>query len=192
MVAAQEYRPHFTPAEYLVWEEQQEFRHEYINGEAYAMTGGTVNHGQIAGKFITLLNNHLDDRGCRVLNSDVKIAVAEANSYLYPDLSVTCDERDQNASKFINHPCLIVEVLSPSTEGYDRGDKFTLYRRSRSLQEYILVSTNAIKIDIYRRIESDRWEIISYAPNDFIELQSIALTVPIEQIYKNIIFEPKA
>jgi Uma2 family endonuclease len=144
MIALREEEARFTPAEYLAWEEQQEIRYEYVDGEVYAMTGGTINHSQIAANLITILKNHLRGSGCRVLTSDAKVQTLAANSYSYPDVSVTCDERDRNASKYISHPCLIIEILSPSTEAYDRGNKFRRYRRSTSLQEYVLVSTTCI------------------------------------------------
>jgi Uma2 family endonuclease len=196
MVALKEHIPQFTPAEYLAWEEQQEFRHEYVDGEVYAMTGGTVNHGQIAANFINILRNHLRGSGCRVLTSDVKVQTLASNSYLYPDVSVTCDDRDRSATKFISHPCLIVEILSPTTEAYDRGDKFALYRRSTSLQDYVLVNTNAMRVDLYQRNDSlsetrserGRWEILSYDAGDEIELLSVNLSVPVAQIYEDIVF----
>jgi Uma2 family endonuclease len=188
MVALKEHFPHFTPTEYLEWEEQQEFRHEYADGEVYAMTGGTLNHSAIAGNFHNILKNHLRGSGCKVFNSDAKVQVLESNSYLYPDISVTCDDRDRRATKFISYPCLIVEVLSPTTEAYDRGDKFALYRRSTTLQDYVLVSTNMMRVDLYQRNERGRWEILSYDAADTIELPSVNLSVLVEQIYEDIIF----
>jgi Uma2 family endonuclease len=154
MVAARKYFPRLTPVEYLEWEAKQEFRHEYVDGEVYAMAGGTVNHGQIAANFTILLGIHLENSSCRILNSDVKVNIQAANSYVCPDVSVTCDERDHLTAKYISHPRIIVEVLSPSTEAYDRGDKFNLYRRSASLQEYVLVSTKNMSVDIYHRLLS--------------------------------------
>jgi Uma2 family endonuclease len=193
VVAVREHFPRFTPTEYLAWEEQQELRHEYINGEVYAMTGGTVNHGEIAVNFATILRNHLEDNGCRVLSSDVKVNIQNSNDYVYPDLSITCDPKDRGATEFISHPCIVVEVLSPSTEAYDRGNKFNLYRRSdASLQEYILVSTTEIAIDIYRKNERGRWEINNYRAGDSIELESIDLTFPIERVFKGIVFDPES
>jgi Uma2 family endonuclease len=196
MVALREHSPQFTPAEYLEWEEQQEFRHEYVDGEVCAMTGGTLNHSEIAENFTSILKNHLQGSGFRVLNSDAKVQILESNSYLYPDLSVTCDDLDRRATKFISYPCLIVEVLSPTTEAYDRGDKFALYRRSTTLQDYVLVSTNAMRVDLYQRNDSlsetrserGRWEILSYDAGDSIELPSVNLSVPVEQVYEDIIF----
>jgi Uma2 family endonuclease len=189
MIAAQEHFPKLTPAEYLDWEEKQELRYEYLNGKVYAMTGGTMNHSQIAGNFITLLNIHLRSSSCRVLNADAKVQIAASNDFVYPDVSVTCDDRDKTATKFIAHPCLIVEVLSPSTAAYDRRDKFNLYRLSDSLQDYILVDTNKIEIDIYSKNDRGKWEILSYVAGDIIELKSIDLTFPIEQVFENIIFD---
>ncbi len=192
MIALPEHFSQFTPAEYLDWEEQQEFRHEYADGEIYAMTGGTLTHSEIAAQFMRALGNHLEDGNCRLFTSDAKVQIAASNSFFYPDISVTCDERDRSASKFISYPCLIIEVLSPSTEAYDRGDKFSLYRRSPDLQEYVLVSTKKICLDLYRRDEGGRWEFISYAPGDLVELKSINFSCPIERIYKGIVLNSES
>jgi Uma2 family endonuclease len=189
MIAAREYFPRLTPDEYLEWEAKQEFRHEYVDGEVYAMAGGTLNHSQIAANFTTLLGIHLEDSNCRVFTAYAKVSIQSANSYVYPDVSVTCDERDRLATKYISHPRIVVEVLSPTTEAYDRGKKFDLYCRSSSLQEYVLVSTQAMSVDIYRRNFLDRWEIINYRTSDVIELKSIDMTVAIERIFRGIIFE---
>lgn len=192
MVATREHFPKLTPTEYLDWEEQQGLRHEYLNGEVYAMTGGTLNHSRIGRNFLTMLTLHLQGKGCEAFNSDAKVQIAASNDYVYPDVSVTCDDRDKTATKFISHPCLIVEVLSPSTAAYDRRDKFNLYRRSDSLQDYVLVDTQKIEIDIYSKNERGRWEILSYVAGDAIELRSIDLTFSIEQVFENIIFDPES
>lgn len=189
MVAAFDYPPKLTPTEYLAWEDQQAVRHEYISGEVYAMSGGTVNHGQLAANLTILLGNHLRGKGCRLLSSDVKVEIEKTRNYVYPDVSVTCDERDRSAVQFIRYPCLVAEVLSPSTEAYDRGDKFKLYRRSSSLSDYVLISTDKMEVDLYRRTEGDRWEIINYAAGDTLSLESMELTFPIEQLFEGILFE---
>jgi Uma2 family endonuclease len=186
MVAARDNTPRFTPEEYFDWEEQQLERHELIDGEVYAMTGGTVNHSQIAVKFISLLDNHLRGSGCKTLNSDCRVNIVESNNYTYPDLSVTCDNRDKATTKYITYPCLLVEVLSQSTEAYDRGGKFRMYRQNPILQDYVLVSSEKIEIDLYRKTESGSWEIINYQVGDTIELKSVNLTFPIERIYEGI------
>lgn len=189
MVAEREHFPKLTPAEYLEWEEQQELRYEYIDGEIYAMTGGTLNHSEIGGNFYYLLKTHLGGSGCRVLNSDAKVQIAESNDYVYPDVSVTCDERDRSATKFISHPCTIVEVLSPSTKAYDRWEKFNLYRRSDALQDYVLVDTDRIEIALYSKNDRGKWEITRYIAGDIVELKSINLSFPIEQVFEGIVFD---
>jgi Uma2 family endonuclease len=177
-----------TPTEYFAWEEQQLHRHEYINGEVYAMSGGTRNHSRIALKFGALLDNHLSNSSCQVLNSDCRVNIIETNDYTYPDVSVSCDRRDKTTDQYITYPCLIVEVLSDSTEAYDRGNKFFRYRQNPQLQDYVLVSSHDIAIDIYRKNETGRWEIINYRTGDIVELQSINLSFPIEQAYRGIDF----
>lgn len=188
MVAAREHFPRFTPEEYFAWEEQQLERHEYIDGEVYAMSGGTINHGDIAGNFLSLLKSHMRGRGCKTLNSDCRVSIVGSTKYVYPDISVTCDERDQTTAQYITYPCLIVEVLSPGTEAYDRGNKFKMYRRNPSLQEYVLVSAEMIEIELFRKTDTDVWRIINYQAGDTVELTSINLTCPIEQIYEDIVF----
>ncbi len=189
MISARESLPTFTPEEYFEWEERQEIRHEYFDGEVYAMTGGTLNHSEIAINFGSLIKAHLRGGKCRLLNGDARINIYNSNKYVYPDLSVTCDQRDRNNTKFVGHPCLIGEVLSPSTEAYDRGDKFAMYRLSHSLQDYVLVSADKVAIDIYHRDDRGKWDIINYRSSDLVELVSIDLSFPIEQIYEDIIFE---
>jgi Uma2 family endonuclease len=189
MIAAKENFPRFTPEEYFVWEEQQQCRHEYIDGEVYAMTGGTLNHSEIAMNFGSLLKAHLRGSGCRVFNSDARVNIVASNDYVYLDVSVTCDERDKTTSQFITHPCLIVEVLSPSTEAYDRGHKFRMYRRNPSLRDYILVDATEVAVEIYHQDENNKWDILNYQSGDLIELKSVSLTVSIEQIYEDIVFD---
>jgi Uma2 family endonuclease len=191
MIAALEQFPQLTPTEYLEWEEKQEFKYEYVDGKIRAMTGGTLNHSQISGNFYYILQTHLRGSGCRVLTSDAKVQIAAASNYVYPDISVTCDDRDKTATKFIDHPCLIVEVLSSSTEAYDRWEKFNLYRRSDTLQDYVLVDTNRMEIALYSKNDQGKWEIIRYVAGDLVELKSINLTFPIEQVFEEITFTPE-
>ena len=189
MVAAKDNSSRFTPEEYFIWEEQQLERHEYIDGEVYAMSGGTINHGAIALNFGALLKAHMRGRGCRTLNSDCRVSIVGSTKYVYPDLSISCDERDRTTTQYITYPCLIIEVLSPGTEAYDRGNKFKVYRRNPSLQEYVLVSADLVEIELFRKNNGDNWQIINYQSGDIVELKSINLSIPIEQIYEDIIFE---
>jgi Uma2 family endonuclease len=189
MIAVKDKFPKLTPEEYFIWEEKQLLRHEYLNGELYAMSGGTQNHGRIASNIIFIVKGHLRGGGCQVGNSDCRVNILETKDYVYPDVSVTCDERDITAIQAIQYPCLIVEVLSPSTASYDRGDKFRLYRRNPSLQDYVLVDAEKIAIDLYRKNDLGNWEIFNYQLGDNIELRSINLSFPIESVYEDIVFE---
>jgi Uma2 family endonuclease len=189
MIAIKEKFPRFTPEEYFAWEEQQNCRHEYLDGEVYAMSGGSLNHSEIAGNFHFILKAHLRGSGCQVRNSDARVNIVNSDDYTYPDLSVTCDERDRRNTQYITYPCLIVEVLSPGTEAYDRGNKFRMYRQNPDLQEYILVDSSSVAIELFRKKNGDDWQIINYQAGDSIELKSINLTFPIEQVYDEIIFD---
>jgi Uma2 family endonuclease len=199
MIAVREHFPRFTPEEYFAWEEQQIERHEYIDGEVYAMSGGTIIHSQISSNFNRLLGNHLRGSGCRTLNSDARVSILASSHYVYPGVSITCDERDKTTPKYITYPCLIVEVLSPSTEAYDRGNKFKLYRRNPCLQEYVLVDAETMAIELFRKTDGESWQIIDYEPGDMVELVSVKLTFPlaeplrmrIEQVYEDIVFTPE-
>ncbi|MEY2857137.1 MAG: hypothetical protein RLZZ74_1449 [Cyanobacteriota bacterium] len=189
MVVAKDKLPRFTPEEYFQWEEGQKLRHEYVNGEVYAMSGGTINHSKIASNLNFILKSHLRGGGCQILTSDARVNIVQSNDYVYPDLSVTCDDRDRAAIQAIKYPCLVVEILSPSTANYDRGDKFRMYRRNPSLRDYLLIDTEKIAIDLYRHNELGNWEIVNYQAKDLIELESINLSCLIEDIYEDIVFE---
>jgi len=189
MIALKDNFAKLTPEEYFVWEEKQLLRHEYFNGEVYAMSGGTQNHGRVASNIIFILKGHLRGGGCQVGNSDCRVNIFETKDYVYPDVSVTCDDRDRTAIQAIQYPCLIIEVLSPSTASYDRGDKFRLYRRNPSLQDYVLVDAEKIAIDLYSKNDRGNWEIFNYQLGDNIDLQSIGLSFAIESVYEDIVFE---
>lgn len=188
MIAAREQFPKLTPEEYFAWEAGQRSRHEYIGGEIYAMSGGTVNHSEIAGNLLAIFKRHLRGSGCRTLTSDARVNIQGTSDYVYPDVSVTCDERDRVTPQFIVYPCLVVEVLSPTTEAYDRGQKFSMYRRNESLRDYVLVSAEAMAIDLYHQNEDGRWDILDYRSGDVVDLKSVGLRVAIEEIYENIVF----
>jgi Uma2 family endonuclease len=189
MIAAREQERYFTPEEYFAWEEQQLERHELIDGRVYAMSGGTRNHSDIAGNFLVTIKSHLRGSGCKTYNSDCRVNILNTRNYTYPDLSVTCDPRDNSSPQYITYPCLIVEVLSDITEAYDRGKKFDKYRRNPNLIDYVLVSSDEMAIDIYHRNDAGDWLILSYRSGDRVELRSIGLSLAIEQFYEEIVFE---
>ncbi len=192
MIAAKDNSPELTPEEYFLWEEQQIEKHEYIDGQVYAMSGGTVNHGRIAIRFTAMFDAHLEGSGCITGNSDIKVNIVETNDYTYPDASVTGDERDKTTTQYITYPCLIVEVLSDSTEAYDRGGKFRMYRKNPVLKDYLLVNSNRIEMDLYHKNDAGEWLIINYQPGDTVELKSINLSFPIEQVYRGLNLTPES
>ncbi|MEQ9550535.1 MAG: Uma2 family endonuclease [Coleofasciculus sp. G3-WIS-01] len=189
MIATPQQPPKMSFEDYLEWESQQEIRYEYVKGEAFAMTGGTIPHNDIALNLYTALRPHLRSRGCRVNVSDVKVQVSPKSIYYYPDVIVSCDPEDLNARKFIQNPKLIVEVLSPGTSAKDRGEKFTYYLTIPSLQEYILIDSGTISVERYSRGEGRMWLYYPYQAGDTITLPSIEFEFPIELLYEGIVFE---
>jgi Uma2 family endonuclease len=191
MIAARDNAPKLTPEEYFAWEEKQLEKHEYIDGQTYAMSGNSVNHSRIAVRLITIFSNHLDSSSCETGNSDIRINIVGTSNYTYPDASVTCDDRDKTTTQYITYPCLIVEVLSASTETYDRSGKFRLYRQNPVLQDYLLVSSTRIEVDLYHKNDAGEWIILNYSEGDVIELKSISLSLPIEQVYRGLVLTPE-
>ncbi|MFO0053460.1 MAG: Uma2 family endonuclease [Dolichospermum sp.] len=191
MIAAKDNASHLTPEEYFTWEEKQLEKHELIDGQVYAMTGGSVNHSRIAIRFATMVDTHLDASSCIIGNSDLRVNIVGTNNYTYPDISVTWDDRDKTTTQYITYPCLIIEVLSKTTEAYDRGGKFRMYQNNPVLKDYLLVSSTAMEIDLYHKNDAGQWMIINYGEGDTIELKSINLSFPIEQIYRGLNLEPE-
>lgn len=175
--------PQMTAAEYLDWEPRQEIRYEYINGEVVAMTGGTVPHNDIAINLLTALLPSVRASGCRINMANVKLCVDESGLYYYPDLLVSCHPQDLNAHKFIQFPKLIAEVLSPGTADKDRTEKFTDYQHISTLQEYLLISSEKVSVECYRRGEGRMWLYYPYTSGDSIELESLGISILIEHIY---------
>ncbi|BAZ90159.1 hypothetical protein NIES932_16540 [Raphidiopsis curvata NIES-932] len=186
MIAAKDQTPYLTPEEYFTWESTQPQKYEYIDGQVYAMGGGGINHGRISIRFTSMLDSYLEDTGCITGNSDIKVNILGSNNYTYPDISVTCDDRDKANTQYITYPCLIIEVLSPSTEAYDRGGKFRMYRKNPALIDYLLVSSTSMEVDLYHKNDRGDWLIINYKPGEVIELQSINFNFPIDQVYRGL------
>ena len=188
MIAISELPPQkLTAEEYLEWEERQDRRYELIDGEAVAMTGGTVPHNDVAVNLLMLLRPHLRARGCRINISDVKVKVAATGNYFYPDLIISCDDRDRNAMQLLEHPTVLVEVLSPSTANNDRDKKLKNYRLLPSLREYILVNPAEIWVECYRR-RNEVWICQTYGPGDTVQFESIEFSCPIELLYEDVTF----
>ncbi|AUT02293.1 hypothetical protein CLI64_18920 [Nostoc sp. CENA543] len=179
---------YMSAAEYLVWESTQELRYEYWDGEVVAMTGGTRNHNRVSGNFFKVLDDALVNRSCEVYIVDVKVQVEPGHKYFYPDVVVTCDERDRDP-QWIQFPCLIIEVLSPSTEAADRGKKFAAYRQSATLQEYVLVQVAQPGVEVFRRNEQGKWVLSEYSLSDKLLLESVNVEIAIASLYRQVEFE---
>lgn len=179
-------RKRTTYAEYLSFIETSETKHEYIDGVIVAMSGGTIAHGRLIGRVTALVARALEGRPCIVLPSDVRIRIRAADRATYPDLFVVCDgvEHDPDDDAAVVNPTLVVEVLSSSTADSDRGDKFAAYRRLRSLREYVLVSQLERRIDVYRR-DGRRWHLDEYRPGEVLQLESIAVTIAVDEVYSD-------
>ncbi|MEM9821706.1 MAG: Uma2 family endonuclease, partial [Bacteroidota bacterium] len=178
-------------AEYLELEKVSERKHEYQAGKIYAMTGGTLNHSLIGGNIVTALNNALsaNDKTCLVANSDAKIFVEKANAFVYPDASVICEPPEYHGinRQAITNPILIVEVLSKTTGHYDRGEKFRKYCALPSFKEYVLIDQDQPVVDTLYRADAKTWHMVTtIGLEKSIELHSIACTLSMEVIYRNI------
>ena len=180
---------YLTPDEYLQLEEKSDIKHEYIDGEIYAMAGALDPHVTIAGNLFALLRNHVRGSGCRVYISDMKVRIEKQNRYYYPDVVVTCDERDRGTPAYKKFPCLIVEVLSESTEANDRGDKFADYEQLETLQEYVLINTKRQRVECFRRSEGF-WILQSYtSQQQSFQLKSIDFESAMTALYEDVVFE---
>jgi Uma2 family endonuclease len=180
----------WTVKEYLAFEMTSEIKHEYFNGEIYAMTGASTNHNRIVTSTIASLFAQLSDRPCDVFPSDMRVRVS-AVQYVYPDVTVVCDEPQFSGEKpdTLLNPTVLIEVLSPSTEGYDRNIKSEYYRTLESLQEYLLISQEKCHIEHYVRHKS-KW-IITDVNNldEMVELTSIKCTLSAADVYKKVQFD---
>ena len=187
--------PLMSPQEYLRWELEQLDKYGYIDGHAYAMAGGTLAHNRVAVNLTALLNPHLRGKECVTYSGDAKVGITEKGPFHYPDVSVTCDERDRDAQYYIRYPCLIVEVLSSSTEAFDRGRKFEHYRQIETLREYVLINPEKMSVECYRLNNNEKWELTHYYVNSLnrkdscrVDLNSVDLSFPIGDLYENITF----
>ena len=180
-----------SPQEYFDWEAQQPERHEYFDGVVYAMAGGTLAHADIALNIATALKPQLPS-GCKVRNSDGRVGITENGPFTYPDMSVSCTERDRTARQFIQSPCVIVEVLSDSKEAYDRGRKFELYRQIESLQEYLLIGSETKTVEVFRRGNDESWTYRAYGEGDELTLSSLEITVALNVFYEDVAIATKS
>jgi Uma2 family endonuclease len=177
-----------TPQAYLLRERAAKYKSEYFDGEIVAMAGASPDHGRVVSNLSTLLGSHLGNGPCEHFIADLRVQLAEANSYVYPDLVVVCGPAVFDESDNLQNPTLIIEVLSPSTERKDRGDKFAAYRRRESLQEYVLVAQDRPRVEVYRPAVENSWPrvLLIEGLDAEVRLESIGLALRMSDIYRRV------
>lgn len=180
---------YLSPEEYLALERQADYKSEYFNGVVYAMSGASLNQNKIVANTIIELGQQLKGRPCSVLPSDIKVRMPDSRKFFYPDVSVLCGEpqfHDQRNDVFLN-PILIIEVLSESTEAFDRGKKFQAYQRLESLQEYILISQNKPVVEQYVRQSEATWKYTAaIGLESSLSLPTIECTLNLSAVYNKV------
>ncbi|KQR43067.1 Uma2 family endonuclease [Acidovorax sp. Leaf160] len=189
-MARPQHQPHLTADDYLAWEATQEERHEYLDGEVFAMAGAEDRHVMVAGNLYMALRNHLRGGPCKTYMSDMRLHVAASNAYFYPDVLVTCDAGDHASRLSKSQPTLVAEVLSTGTASYDRGAKFAHYRHIGRLAEYVLIDIDRRATDVYRKGADGLWVLHPFAGEDTVELASVALRLPAAELFADL--EPDA
>ena len=171
--------------EYLELEQQNEQRHEYIDGYMYALAGGTLNHSVISANVGRIIGNALLDGPCRVYSSDARVRLSNSR-YVYPDVSVSCDERERGDDHALLYPKVVIEVLSPGTEAYDQGKKFDYYRTCPTLQEYILIDSQRLAVDVFRRANNHLWSFYPYREQDQVVIACLNIEISLHDIYRHV------
>ena len=175
-----------TPQEYIAAERKATLKSEYLSGKIVAMSGASIEHNLITVNTVNGLYNQLVDRGCLVFGSDMRVGISAGDSYFYPDITVVCEKPRFEDSEFdtLLNPIVVVEVLSPSTEKYDKGEKFKRYQQLKSIKEYILISQDQVRVEHYFR-QGNMWisnEFISL--EDVLPLLSVDAELPLRLIYR--------
>jgi Uma2 family endonuclease len=181
-----------SPQTYLVLERKAETKNEYYKGEIFAMAGASRAHNLIATNMIRWLGNQLVERPCSVYSSDMKVKIAKIDKYTYPDMVITCEEEkfeDKEEDVLLN-PIVIIEILSDSTEAYDRGKKFSHYQYISSFMEYVLVSQDTYKVERFIRQQANKWLYEAFHTiDDVLIIESIDCKLPMKEIYRKVEFE---
>jgi Uma2 family endonuclease len=182
-------RSFFTPQEYLDLERKAVHKSEYLNGQIFAMSGASPQHNVITTNTIVTLHRQITSEGCHVYTSDMKVRVESTNLYTYPDVSVACGKPrfDADEMGILLNPVLIVEVLSPTTERYDRVGKFAMYSGITSLREYVLVSQSTVHVERYLRRPGGKWLLTEASHlKDFIKLASVPAILKVRDLYRQV------
>jgi Uma2 family endonuclease len=186
---------YYTPEEYLAFEDAAPERHEYFDGRIYAMTGSSVSHARITRNVLISLGTQLRARRCEVFDSHIKVHVEASGLYTYPDVSALCGEArfESETRGILLNPSVIVEVLSPSTESYDRGEKFDQYQRIPSLREYVLVSQDRMRVQRFVRDDASvAWAMTKVEELDaVVDLPSVGRAVALRDVYEHVELPPR-
>ena len=182
-----------SPEEYLAMERASETRSQYIDGEIFDMAGASRNHNRISSNLVRAIGNRLLDSHCHVYSSDMKVKI-DRTKYTYPDIVISCEKEkfeDEEEDVLLN-PVIIMEILSDSTEAYDRGKKFAFYQRIPSLREYLLISQHSFRVEKYLRQDSRIWRYSAFQETDgIVVLNALECELPMSEIYRKIIFANK-
>lgn len=178
-----------TPEQYLVLERDSDIRNEYYAGEIFAMAGAGREHNQISANIVRILGNQLLERPCSVFSSDMKVKIQELEKYTYPDIVIACEQEeyeDENNDVLLN-PLVIIEILSDSTEAYDRGDKFAHYQIISSFTEYLLVSQYFCRVEKFLRRRDDSWIYTKYhSMEDAVKIEAVNCDLPVAEVYRKV------
>jgi Uma2 family endonuclease len=175
-----------TAEEFLAWEAEQTERHDFVDGEVFAMAGAEDRHVTTTGNVYMALRQHLSGTPCRTFMADMKVAAADDESFFYPDVVVTCSPADRQSPLVKHEPTLIVEVLSPSTAAYDLGSKFAHYRQLPTLREIAFIDLNARRTDVYRRGADGLWVLHSFDAGADVHWASVDLTVTAAALFAEV------
>lgn len=176
-------------ADYLAFEENSEFKHEFRDGEIVAKAGGSMSHGRVIRNTNNYLDNSTKNKNCETFNSEIKLYFEKLEEFCYPDTYVVCgdlktSEYDKNSP---TNPILVVEVLSPSTEAYDRGEKFRKYKTISTFKEYVLITPDKVCVETFYKQDEQTWIMNTYLDiEDNIQLRSIGLAISVKEIYRNV------
>jgi Uma2 family endonuclease len=176
-----------SPEEYLEAERAAEFRSEYVDGEVFAMSGGSRTHASLISRVAHELETALEDSPCTVTVAELRLQVTSGRAYLYPDLMVACGEDPDDPTDMITNPSVVVEVLSPSTERWNRVGKFALYRQVESVREYVLVSQDEMRVEWYTRRDDEEWVYReSNGPEGVCRLDVLGVSLSLGRIYRKV------
>jgi Uma2 family endonuclease len=184
-------RPRMSLQEYLAWEERQPTKNEFHRGEVFAMVGARRVHGRVVSNLNRRLAEALDGSACQVFTEGMKVQIGD-DAVLYPDVFVTCDKADLSTDLIFTAPTLVVEVLSPGTQAYDRSQKFALYRRIPALQEYILVDPDTRRVEAFRRGTDGLWDLHDMSESDTLEAASVGCRIAMADVFDGLDAPPPA